>query len=285
MSRSRSSPRRWRVAGPSVRWPSSPPAWCAGGSPSTWCWRTPAAPTSPRSRPRSGWSTSTCGGWLRRCSRWRATCGTSGPVAVLSVLDYVNVVCVAARGLARSDVRLVVSERNTLSMTVAHTTRRRTRADAEAGPLGLPARRCRRRRLRGGGPRPGRRVRDRGVLRAGAEQPRRHPRGDPHAEPAGLPPVVARPVPDGRARGRPARPAEGPRAPWSRPSPARTSVPGCGSSCWARDRCVPTWRRRSPGTGWPVASTCRASWTTPTRRWPPRTCSCSRPAGRARRAC
>jgi len=49
------------------------------------------------------------------------------PSAVLSVLDYVNVVCVAARGLARSDVRLVVSERNTLSMTVAHTTRRRTR--------------------------------------------------------------------------------------------------------------------------------------------------------------
>ena len=49
------------------------------------------------------------------------------PRAVLSVLDYVNVVCVAARALARSDVRLVVSERNTLSVAVANTTRRRTR--------------------------------------------------------------------------------------------------------------------------------------------------------------
>ena len=49
------------------------------------------------------------------------------PRAVLSVLDYVNVVCVAARELARSDVRLVVSERNTLSVAVANTTRRRTR--------------------------------------------------------------------------------------------------------------------------------------------------------------
>lgn len=49
------------------------------------------------------------------------------PGVVLSVLDYVNVVCVAARELARSDVRLVVSERNTLSVAVANTVRWRTR--------------------------------------------------------------------------------------------------------------------------------------------------------------
>ena len=158
-------------------------------------------------------------------------------------------------------------------------------ADAEAGPLGLPARRCRRRRLRGCGPRPGHRFRARGVLRAGAEQPRRHPRGDPHAEPAGLPPVVARPVPDGRARGRPARPAEGPRHPGRGLRPRGPRAPGAARRAGRGAAASRPGGGRSPGTGWPVASTCRASWTTPTRRWPPRTCSCSRPGGRARRAC
>ena len=37
------------------------------------------------------------------------------PVALLSALDYVNIVAVWARGLARTPTRLVVSERNTLS--------------------------------------------------------------------------------------------------------------------------------------------------------------------------
>ena len=49
------------------------------------------------------------------------------PQVVFSVLDYVNVVSVAARALSRVDVRLVVSERNHLSAVVANRTRRRTR--------------------------------------------------------------------------------------------------------------------------------------------------------------
>jgi glycosyltransferase involved in cell wall biosynthesis len=49
------------------------------------------------------------------------------PVAVFSALDYVNVVTVAARALSRVDVPLVVSERNTLSAAVAHTSSRRTK--------------------------------------------------------------------------------------------------------------------------------------------------------------
>lgn len=49
------------------------------------------------------------------------------PAAVFSALDYVNVVTVLARELARVEVPLVVSERNTLSMAVAHTSSRRTR--------------------------------------------------------------------------------------------------------------------------------------------------------------
>lgn len=48
------------------------------------------------------------------------------PAVVFSVLDYVNVVSVVARALSRVDVRLVVSERNTVSAAVAHTSRRRT---------------------------------------------------------------------------------------------------------------------------------------------------------------
>lgn len=52
---------------------------------------------------------------------------TTRPAVVFSALDYVNVVTVVARALARVDVRLVVSERNTLSAAVAHTARRRTR--------------------------------------------------------------------------------------------------------------------------------------------------------------
>lgn len=48
------------------------------------------------------------------------------PAVVFSVLDYVNVVSVVARALSRVDVPLVVSERNTLSAAVAHTSRRRT---------------------------------------------------------------------------------------------------------------------------------------------------------------
>lgn len=52
---------------------------------------------------------------------------TARPAVVFSALDYVNVVTVVARAVARVDVRLVVSERNTLSAAVAHTSRRRTR--------------------------------------------------------------------------------------------------------------------------------------------------------------
>lgn len=49
------------------------------------------------------------------------------PAVVFSALDYVNIVTLAAHRLSRVDVPVVVSERNTLSAAVAHTTRRRTR--------------------------------------------------------------------------------------------------------------------------------------------------------------
>ena len=49
------------------------------------------------------------------------------PDVVFSALDYVNVVAVVARAVARVDIPLVVSERNTVSVAVAHTTSRRTR--------------------------------------------------------------------------------------------------------------------------------------------------------------
>ncbi|HEY6933367.1 MAG TPA: glycosyltransferase [Marmoricola sp.] len=49
------------------------------------------------------------------------------PDALLSALDYVNVVAVLARAVSRSGVPLVVSERNTLSAAVAHTRNRSTR--------------------------------------------------------------------------------------------------------------------------------------------------------------
>jgi glycosyltransferase involved in cell wall biosynthesis len=49
------------------------------------------------------------------------------PAVVFSALDYVNVVAIVARALARVDVPLVVSERNTLSAAVAHTSSLRTR--------------------------------------------------------------------------------------------------------------------------------------------------------------
>jgi glycosyltransferase involved in cell wall biosynthesis len=49
------------------------------------------------------------------------------PTAMLSALDYVNLVALAARRLAGTRTRLVVSERNTLSAAVRHTTSRRTR--------------------------------------------------------------------------------------------------------------------------------------------------------------
>lgn len=49
------------------------------------------------------------------------------PRAVFSALDYVNVVTLLARAASRVDVRVVVSERNTLSQAVAHTTSLRTR--------------------------------------------------------------------------------------------------------------------------------------------------------------
>lgn len=52
---------------------------------------------------------------------------TTRPAVVFSALDYVNVVTVVARAVAGVDLRLVVSERNTLSAAVAHTARRRTR--------------------------------------------------------------------------------------------------------------------------------------------------------------
>ncbi len=49
------------------------------------------------------------------------------PLAVYSALDYVNVVTVLAHGLARVDTRLVVSERNTLSVAAASSPNRSTR--------------------------------------------------------------------------------------------------------------------------------------------------------------
>jgi len=49
------------------------------------------------------------------------------PVAVYSALDYVNVVTVLARALARVDVRLVVSERNTLSVAATNSSQLSTR--------------------------------------------------------------------------------------------------------------------------------------------------------------
>jgi glycosyltransferase involved in cell wall biosynthesis len=49
------------------------------------------------------------------------------PTVMLSALDYVNIVAIWARRVARSPVRLVVSERNTLSLAVRHTSSRRTR--------------------------------------------------------------------------------------------------------------------------------------------------------------
>lgn len=49
------------------------------------------------------------------------------PAVVFSALDYVNVVTIAARAVSRVDVPLVVSEHNTLSQAVAHTSSRRTR--------------------------------------------------------------------------------------------------------------------------------------------------------------
>jgi glycosyltransferase involved in cell wall biosynthesis len=49
------------------------------------------------------------------------------PLAVYSALDYVNVVTVVAHGLARVDTRLVVSERNTLSVAASNSASRATR--------------------------------------------------------------------------------------------------------------------------------------------------------------
>jgi glycosyltransferase involved in cell wall biosynthesis len=49
------------------------------------------------------------------------------PAAVFSALDYVNVATVLARALSRLEMPLVVSERNTLSAAVTHTSSRRTR--------------------------------------------------------------------------------------------------------------------------------------------------------------
>ena len=49
------------------------------------------------------------------------------PVAMVSSLDYMNVIAVAARKLARVDTRLVVNEQNTLSMESGHSTQLRQR--------------------------------------------------------------------------------------------------------------------------------------------------------------
>ena len=49
------------------------------------------------------------------------------PTAVYSALDYVNVVTVVAHALARVDSRLVVSERNTLSVAARNSAHRSTR--------------------------------------------------------------------------------------------------------------------------------------------------------------
>ncbi|HSE08340.1 MAG TPA: glycosyltransferase [Nocardioidaceae bacterium] len=49
------------------------------------------------------------------------------PAVAFSALNYVNVAAVVARALARVDVPLVVSERNTLSVATANTPRRRNR--------------------------------------------------------------------------------------------------------------------------------------------------------------
>jgi glycosyltransferase involved in cell wall biosynthesis len=49
------------------------------------------------------------------------------PVAMVSSLDYMNVIAVAARRLAGVDTRLVVNEQNTLSMESGHATQLRQR--------------------------------------------------------------------------------------------------------------------------------------------------------------
>jgi glycosyltransferase involved in cell wall biosynthesis len=49
------------------------------------------------------------------------------PVAMVSSLDYMNVIAVAARRLAGVDTRLVVNEQNTLSMESGHSTQLRQR--------------------------------------------------------------------------------------------------------------------------------------------------------------
>lgn len=49
------------------------------------------------------------------------------PDVVMSALDYVNIVTLLARRVARVDVPVVVSERNTLSTAAAHSSSRRTR--------------------------------------------------------------------------------------------------------------------------------------------------------------
>jgi len=49
------------------------------------------------------------------------------PVAMVSSLDYMNVIAVAARWLARVDTRLVVNEQNTLSMETGHSRQLRQR--------------------------------------------------------------------------------------------------------------------------------------------------------------
>ncbi|HET6624797.1 MAG TPA: glycosyltransferase [Nocardioidaceae bacterium] len=49
------------------------------------------------------------------------------PAAIFCALDYVNLVTVVARALARVDATLVVSERNNLSMAAAQAVSRRTR--------------------------------------------------------------------------------------------------------------------------------------------------------------
>src|SRR5215212_4374052 len=47
------------------------------------------------------------------------------PAALLSTLDYANIVAIWARRLARSPVRLVVNEQNMITVTAAHSAQKR----------------------------------------------------------------------------------------------------------------------------------------------------------------
>ena len=73
-----------------------------------------------RCRRRSGSSTSALRASRPAFRPWCVTCADERPVAMLSALDYVNLVALWSRRLAGGRTRLVVSERNHLSMAHRH---------------------------------------------------------------------------------------------------------------------------------------------------------------------